>query len=86
MQGVFHGKIDLYKDIQQRAGGEIHTGTVGPVRTGKSDFARKFVESLVLSELADIGSQALTANNGGCEIRVARRPETFPGCTTDKSC
>lgn len=46
-------KFDLYKDIQQRTGGEIYAGIVGPVRTGKSTFARKFVEHLVLPELED---------------------------------
>lgn len=46
-------KFDLYKDIQVRTGGEIYVGVVGPVRTGKSTFVRKFVEHLVLSELED---------------------------------
>ena len=46
-------KFDLYKDIQGRTGGEIYAGIVGPVRTGKSTFARKFVEFLVLPELTD---------------------------------
>lgn len=44
-------KFDLYKDIQMRTGGEIYVGIVGPVRTGKSTFVRKFVEHLVLPEL-----------------------------------
>ena len=46
-------KFDLYKDMQLRTGGEIYAGIVGPVRTGKSTFARKFVESLVLPELTE---------------------------------
>lgn len=46
-------KFDLYKDIQMRTGGEIYVGIVGPVRTGKSTFVRKFVEQLVLPQLAD---------------------------------
>ena len=46
-------KFDLYKDIQSRTGGEIYAGIVGPVRTGKSAFARKFVEHLVLPELSE---------------------------------
>ena len=46
-------KFDLYKDIQLRTGGEIYAGIVGPVRTGKSAFARKFVEYLVLPELSE---------------------------------
>ncbi len=46
-------KFDLYKDIQMRTGGEIYVGVVGPVRTGKSTFVRKFVEQLVLPELEE---------------------------------
>jgi stage IV sporulation protein A len=46
-------KFNLYKDIQTRTGGEIYVGIVGPVRTGKSTFVRKFVEGLVLPQLSD---------------------------------
>ena len=46
-------KFDLYKDIQTRTGGDIYVGIVGPVRTGKSTFVRKFVEHMVLPELKD---------------------------------
>ncbi len=46
-------KFDLYRDIQRRTGGDIYVGIVGPVRTGKSTFVRKFVEHLVLPELKD---------------------------------
>ncbi|MCD7832374.1 MAG: stage IV sporulation protein A [Lachnospiraceae bacterium] len=43
--------FDLYRDIRMRTNGEIYVGIVGPVRTGKSTFARKFMEQLVLPEL-----------------------------------
>lgn len=46
-------KFDLYRDIQMRTGGEIYVGIVGPVRTGKSTFVRKFIEHLVLPELEE---------------------------------
>ncbi len=46
-------KFDLYKDIQARTGGEIYVGVVGPVRTGKSTFIRKFMEQLVLPGLTE---------------------------------
>ena len=35
-------QFDLYNDIAQRTGGEIYIGVVGPVRTGKSTFIKKF--------------------------------------------
>ncbi|MDD6615003.1 MAG: stage IV sporulation protein A [Lachnospiraceae bacterium] len=46
-------KFDLYRDIQARTGGEIYVGIVGPVRTGKSTFIRKFMEQLVLPVLPE---------------------------------
>lgn len=36
-------KFDIYKDIQMRTSGEIFLGVVGPVRTGKSTFIKRFM-------------------------------------------
>ncbi len=44
---------DLYKDIQLRTGGEIYLGIVGPVRTGKSTFIKRFMNLLVLPFMED---------------------------------
>ena len=44
---------DLYRDIQQRTGGEIYIGVLGPVRTGKSTFIKRFMEELVLPFMED---------------------------------
>ena len=38
----------IYQDIQARTNGEIYIGVVGPVRTGKSTFIRRFMELAVL--------------------------------------
>ncbi len=46
-------EFNLYKDIQARTGGEIYLGVVGPIRTGKSTFIRKFMENMVLPNLKD---------------------------------
>lgn len=46
-------KFNLYKDIQARTKGEIFLGVVGPVRTGKSTFVRRFMEQMVLPNLAE---------------------------------
>ena len=45
--------FDVYKDIQARTGGEIYIGVVGPVRTGKSTFIKRFMELLVLPAMED---------------------------------
>lgn len=44
---------DLYRDIQQRTGGEIYIGVLGPVRTGKSTFIKRFMEEMVLPYMED---------------------------------
>ena len=43
----------IYKDIAERTGGDIYIGVVGPVRTGKSTFIKRFMESLVLPNITD---------------------------------
>ena len=40
--------FSVYEDIATRTGGEIFVGVVGPVRTGKSTFIKRFMEQLVL--------------------------------------
>jgi stage IV sporulation protein A len=44
-------KFDLFQDIVERTGGDIYLGVVGPVRTGKSTFIKKFMEILVLPNI-----------------------------------
>ena len=46
-------EYDLYKDIQIRCGGEIYIGVVGPVRTGKSTFIKRFMDLMVLPGMED---------------------------------
>ncbi len=41
----------IYRDIMNRTDGDIYIGVVGPVRTGKSTFIKKFMESLVLPNI-----------------------------------
>ena len=42
---------NLYRDIGERTGGEIHIGVIGPVRTGKSTFIKRFIELFVVPEI-----------------------------------
>ena len=44
---------DLYRDIQKRTKGEIYLGVVGPVRSGKSTFIKRFMDLMVLPEIKD---------------------------------
>lgn len=47
-------EFDLYKDIQGRTDGEIYIGVVGPVRTGKSTFIKRFMDLFVLPYIEDV--------------------------------
>lgn len=44
---------DVYSDINERTGGELYLGCVGPVRTGKSTFIKRFMEQMIIPEIAD---------------------------------
>ncbi len=44
---------DIYSSIATRTGGDIYVGVVGPVRTGKSTFIKKFMNELVLPNITD---------------------------------
>ena len=44
----------LYEDIAARTGGDIYLGVVGPVRTGKSTFIKRFMETLVIPNIGDM--------------------------------
>ena len=45
--------FNVYKDIQDRTHGEIYIGVVGPVRTGKSTFIKKFMDTVVIPHIPD---------------------------------
>lgn len=53
-------EFDLYKDIQNRTNGEVYLGIVGPVRTGKSTFIKRFMDLMVLPYMEDVHSKERT--------------------------
>ena len=56
-------KIDVIKNIGTRTGGDIYLGVVGAVRTGKSTFIKKFMESLVIPNIGvDKSSVVISLN------------------------
>ncbi len=50
-------KLNIYKDIAQRTNGDIYVGVVGPVRTGKSTFIKKFMDTLVVPNIKNISQR-----------------------------
>lgn len=75
-------KNDIYKDIAERTGGDIYIGVVGPVRSGKSTFIKKFCEKMVIPNLpADIYRERmideLPQSSGGRTI-MTTEPKFIP--------
>lgn len=73
---------NLYRDIQRRTGGEIYIGVVGPVRTGKSTFIKRFMDLLVLPYITDEAERAraqdeLPQSSGGKTITTTE-PKFIP--------
>ena len=51
-------KVDIFKDIAERTGGDIYLGIVGAVRTGKSTFIKKFMELVVIPNISTEADRA----------------------------
>ncbi len=87
-------RTELYRDIAERTGGDIYIGVVGPVRTGKSTFIKRFMELLVLPGMEDPFSKEramdeLPQSASGRTI-MTTQPKFVPneavGITLDDSC
>ena len=73
---------DLYHDIQQRTGGEIYIGVLGPVRTGKSTFIKRFMDELVLPSMeegpAKVRAQDELPQSAGGRTITTTEPKFIP--------
>lgn len=58
--GIFMDSFQVYRDIKARTDGEIYLGVVGPVRTGKSTFIKRFADLLILPNLTDVHKKERT--------------------------
>ena len=71
--------FNVYSDIKARTNGEIYVGIVGPVRTGKSTFIKRFMELMVLPGMDDPHARrprsrsatALTSRSGSLTVSVS---------------
>ena len=43
---------EIYQDIAKRTQGDIYIGVVGPVRTGKSTFIKRFMNQMVIPNIS----------------------------------
>ena len=44
-------EYNVYSDIAERTGGDVYLGVVGPVRTGKSTFIKRFMDLMVIPNI-----------------------------------
>ena len=55
---IGNGERAIYSQIARRCGGNLYIGVVGPVRSGKSTFIRKFIQQAVVPVLTDENERA----------------------------
>jgi len=74
--------FDLFQDVAERTGGAIYIGVVGPVRTGKSTFIRRFMDLLVVPEIEDEFVRERTVDElpqgGGGRTVMTTEPKFVP--------
>ncbi len=84
---------NIYNSIASRTGGDIYIGVVGPVRTGKSTFIKRFMDVLVLPNISDESKKErardeLPQSSGGRTIMTTEPkfiPEDAAEVTADDS-
>ncbi len=73
----------LYQDIATRTEGDIYIGVVGPVRTGKSTFIKRFMELLVLPNIVGEHRRERTMDelpvSGAGRTIMTTQPQFIPG-------
>lgn len=74
---------ELYKDIAERTQGDVYIGVVGPVRTGKSTFIKRFMEKLVIPGIENQYIRARTQDelpqSGSGRTVMTTQPTFVPG-------
>lgn len=75
-------KFDILEDIATRTNGDIYLGVVGPVRTGKSTFIKRFMELLVLPaiEVDEVRERAIDElpQSGAGKTVMTTEPKFIP--------
>jgi len=78
---------NIYNDISKRTGGDIYIGVVGPVRTGKSTFIKKFMDTLVIPNISDERQKERTIDelpqSSGGKTIMTTEPKFIPEDSVD---
>ncbi|MBR2037107.1 MAG: stage IV sporulation protein A [Lachnospiraceae bacterium] len=86
-EALEHNTYSMYQDMRARTGGQLYIGVVGPVRTGKSTFIKRFMDLCVLPNMED-GHEAerardeLPQSSGGRTITTTE-PKFIPKQAAD---
>ena len=74
--------FEIYNDIAQRTNGDIYIGIVGPVRTGKSTFIAKFMQSGLLDNIINENEKRRTIDempqSGSGRTVMTMQPKFIP--------
>ncbi len=75
-------KLDIFKDIAERTGGDVYLGVVGPVRTGKSTFIKRLMELLVIPNIKNAHDKERAKDelpqSGGGRTIMTTEPKFIP--------
>lgn len=75
-------KLDIFRDIAERTGGDVYLGVVGPVRTGKSTFIKRFMELLVIPNIKNVHDKERAKDelpqSGGGRTIMTTEPKFIP--------
>ncbi len=75
-------KLDIFRDMAERTGGDIYLGVVGPVRTGKSTFIKRFMDLVVLSNIKNVHERERARDelpqSGGGRTIMTTEPKFIP--------
>ncbi|MFZ5924458.1 MAG: stage IV sporulation protein A [Bacillota bacterium] len=81
--------FDIFQDIATRTGGDIYVGVVGPVRTGKSTFIKRFMDLLVIPNIRDIYDKQRSVDelpqSGAGKTIMTTEPKFVPSEAVDVS-
>lgn len=76
-------KFDIYEDLAKRTGGDVYLGVVGPVRTGKSTFVKRFAEALLIPNLSGKNKKQVASfelpQSGTGKTVTTTEPKFIPG-------
>lgn len=73
---------NVYRDISERTNGDIYIGVVGPVRSGKSTFIKRFMEELVIPNITNEHNKQRTKDelpqSGDGKMITTTEPKFIP--------